>query len=197
MAILRERNDLDKKWTWYLFLLANVCVLIGCAATWMMVAKGQANLLYLPTVICNLIAIVLAAVFMWLESKDTMPKAVHFQKKWLWFYLTALIIFCSSIIFNTVWFVLVLNEGKAFGHANQWKLIVYFVITGVLTLVAIGFQRYARFRIDLDIYRRKHGQNPKAKDDAKAEAKAKAKQEKIKKSDAKATSGLLDEIDKK
>jgi len=197
MGILRERNDLDKKWTWYLFLLANVCVLIGCAATWMMVARGQAHLLYLPTIICNLIAIVLAGLFMYMEAKDTMPKAVHFQKKWLWWYLAALIVFCVSIIFNAVWYVLMINDNFARAKSQQWVLIVYFVITGVLTLVAIGFQRYARFRIDLDIYRRKHGQNPKAKDDAKEEAKAKAKQEKVKKSDSKATSGLLDEIDKK
>ncbi|MCQ2956707.1 MAG: DUF5453 family protein [Mycoplasmoidaceae bacterium] len=71
------------------------------------------------------------------------------------------------------------------------------VITGVLTLVAIGLQRYARYKIDLDIYKRNRGEQPKkeeiAKDKAKAE-KDKAKQDKKQK--PMASSGLSEEIDK-
>ncbi|MBQ6970510.1 hypothetical protein IJQ19_02865 [bacterium] len=42
-------------------------------------------------------------------------------------------------------------------------LIVYLVVPTLLTLVSVGINRYARFGIDFDVYRRKHGQNPNDK----------------------------------
>ncbi|MCQ3907687.1 MAG: hypothetical protein MJ219_02925 [Mycoplasmoidaceae bacterium] len=63
----------------------------------------------------------------------------------------------------------------------------------MLTLVAIGLQRYARFKIDLDIYRRTHGELPKAEEIAKEEKK---QQEKAEKSSGQATSGLSETIGK-
>ena len=46
-------------------------------------------------------------------------------------------------------------------------LIIYLVIPVLLTLLSVGINRYARFRIDLDVYRRKHGQSYSDKKDLK------------------------------
>ncbi len=71
------------------------------------------------------------------------------------------------------------------------------VITGVLTLVAIGLQRYARYKIDLDIYKRTHGGQPKKEEIEKDKAKAeKAKVKQSKKQKPMASSGLSESIDK-
>ena len=188
---MRERTDLDKKWTWYLFLAANVIVLIGCAVTFVLIKNATSNsgaIFFVPSLVCNIAALVLAGFFVWLEAKNTMPKAVHFRRKWLWWYLAALIVFVVSIIFNFLFLIIYYNQIRIPIDAD-WPLIIYLVITGVLTLVAIGMQRYARYKIDLDIYRRKHGELPKKEEIAKDEAK-------LKEAEVKASSGLADSIDK-
>ncbi|MBQ0045366.1 MAG: DUF5453 family protein [Mycoplasma sp.] len=195
MPILRDKTDLDKKPTWYIFLAANVVVLLGCAITYILFSQTDIKntlVIYVPCIVCNIIALILCGFFIWIEARTTMPKAVHFQRKWLWWYLAAMIVFVCSIIFNFI-FLIVFNLFYWPGPDKQtWPLIIYIVVTGVLTLIAIGLQRYARYKIDLDIYRRKHGELPKKKEIEKDQKKAsKAKDDK-----PTATSGLADSIGK-
>lgn len=208
---MRERTDLDKKPTWYLFLFANVLVVLGCAITWIMCVQPdvQVNILYVPTLVCNLVSIVLAALFMYFEAKNTMPQVVHFQRKWLWWYLVAIIIFVVALLFDIIFFVLCSNKMPHTMPGYQTYLIVLLVVTGVLTLAAMGIQRYARFKIDLDIYRRKHGEMVKKQEEEKDKAKLAEKQLKEKAKEVKKekrlksegkdiktpSSGLIDELD--
>ena len=191
---MRERNDLDKKPIWYLFLIANVVVIIGCAVTYVLFSNAVADegtIFFIPSLVCNIVALVLCGLFVWLEAKYTMPKAVHFQRKWLWWYLAAIIVFVVSIIFNFI-FIAIFKGYAKFPLSQTWPLIIYIVITAVLTLVSIGLQRYARFKIDLDIYRRTHGELPKKEEIEKDKAKVKKKQ--TKGSKGQPSSGLADSI---
>lgn len=199
MPIFRERTDLDKKPTWYLFLAANVLVLLGCAITFALYYNDTFNkdtgVQYVPTIVCNLVALVAAGFFIWLEAKGIMNKVMHFRKKWLKFYLAALIVFVSAVIYTFV-FNFVFRHFY-FQDPDKYKdvLIADIVVAGVLTLVSIGLQRYARFKIDLDMYRRTHGEVPKAEEDAKEETK-KQEVKSEQSSSSQATSGLTDSITK-
>jgi len=203
------RSELGKKPYWYLFLLANLIVIIGCAITFAYMYKSTAQsapLLYLATLICNILAVIPAGFFVWLELKDLSPKIMHFQRKWLKFYIISASFFVAAIIFNAIFFC-ICGQRQEFmpGSDKKWVWIIYLVITIVLTLVAIVFQRYARYRIDLDVYRRKHGEEIKQKEDL---AKAKAEEEKAKKPEEiktheikdstidKPTGGLVEQMDK-
>ena len=193
MENTKNKNELSKKPTWYLFALCNIIVLIGCVATYAMAIKTDTDLgkLFIPTLVCNLIAVALAILFVYLEQRLIMPKQMHFQRKWLKFYLAAIIIFVCAIVFNSIFFVACINKTSSFDK-KSWQLIVHLVVTGVLTLVAIGFQRYARFKIDLDIYRRNHGEEIKQDDKPKKEPKKEIATKPD--SDNKATGGLLDQM---
>lgn len=201
MPVIREKTDLDKKLNWFIFMGANVVVLLGCAITWILIEQGVGNLLWLPTLICNLVAIGLAGLFGYFEVKDIAPKIMHFQRKWLKFYIIAFSIFVVAILFNVCYYLFFLSKSDLIVLKNQkWQLIVYFAITGVLTLVSIGFQRYARFRIDLDVYRRKHGEEIKNKEDLKKEKKEtkpeQKPEEKKQPGQQGASGGLIDQMDK-
>ena len=197
MPILRERTDLDKKPTWYLFLTANVLVLLGCAITFALfyndTFKTNNATQYVPTLVCNLVALVFAGIFIWLEAKGIMNKVMHFRKKWLWFYLAALIVFVIAVIYTFV-FLFIFVHFYWSDDAGKSVLIADIVVAGVLTLIAIGIQRYARFKIDLDMYRRTHGEVPKAEENAKEEKKQEAKIDQP--TQDQPTSGLVDSIDK-
>lgn len=194
---MRERTDLDKKPTWYLFLFANVAVFIGAIVTLVLFKNGPVDTVvnFVPTLVCNLVALVACGFFIWLESKGIMNKVAHFRRKWLWWYLVAIIVFIVAIIFTFV-FYWVYRQFYFAPNGPTWKVMIANpVVAGVLTLVSIGLQRYARYKIDLDIYKRNHGELPKKeemeKDRAKQE-KAQAKQD----TKSKASSGLADSIDK-
>lgn len=197
MPILRERTDLDKKPTWYLFLAANVLVLLGCAITFALFYNDtfkNNTTQYVPTIVCNLVALVLSGLFIWLEAKGIMNKSMHFRKKWLWFYLSALIVFVVAIIYTFI-FLFIFVHFYWSEDVRKTVLIADIVVAGFLTLVAIGLQRYARFKIDLDMYRRTHGEIPKAEENAKEEAKRKETKSTTPTSDQ-PTSGLVDSIGK-
>lgn len=191
MALFRETTDLDKKPTWYLFLAANVIVLLGCAITWILFKQEpvQYNLTLIPTLVCNIVALILCGVFIYLEAKGIMAKVAHFRKKWLYWYLAAMIVFVVAILFCFIFiFIFKGSHHDLDDGMRQTMLIIYFTITGVLTLVSVGLQRYARFKIDLDIYRRLHGEMPKKEEEIKERSKAPSD------SSAQPTSGLTDEI---
>lgn len=197
---MRERTDLDKKPTWYLFLASNVIVFIGVVVTFALFKKPDVAdniVLWVPTIVCNLVALALCAIFIWLEAKGIMNKAVHFQRKWLYWYLSALIVFVVAVIFSFVFLVVFkMNffNMRSEKYSYEWKpLIADIVVTGVLSLVSIGLQRYARYKIDLDIYKRNRGELPKKEEMEKDKAKAEKAEAK---SDAKASSGLADSISK-
>lgn len=197
MSILRERTDLDKKPIWYLFLASNILILLGCAITWILCIRENFNhdTILIPGVVCNIIALAACGLFIWFEAKSTMPKAVHFQRKWLYWYLSSIIVFVVAIIFSFIYiFIYRKNTTNPASDRRQWSLIIYFVITGILSLVSIGLQRYARFRIDLDIYRRTHGELPKKDEIEKDKAKFKKQQDDNRESIP--SSGLADSIDK-
>lgn len=192
MPIGRERTELDKKPTWFIFMAANFVVVLGCAITWILFARSDnTGIFWIPTLVCNLVGLVLCGLFMWFELKDISPKIMHFRRKWLWIYVVAAIFFVVAIIFNVMFFVFYLRENiEPSAEMPLWPFIVYFVITAVLTLISIGLQRYARFKIDLDIYRRKRGQMPEQK---KEESKV---EEKPKDVSGQPSGGLKEQIDK-
>jgi hypothetical protein len=199
MQLNKDSYGLDKKPTWYIFLLANVIVLVSCLVTWGMLFKGFFNSLKWPTLACNLTAIGLITIFLLIEYRITIPKIVHFQKKWLWWYLIAIIIFLFSIIFNFVFYYFVIQNSNLQVLKNNranWKFLCHVIIIGLLTLSSIAIQRYARFRIDLDLYRRVHGQNPSTNKKEKISNNKSKPQTQKKDKTANTSSGLLKEMDK-
>ena len=193
----KDVSILNKKPIWYIFLLANVIILVSCFITWGMIFKGLSNSLHLPILICNLLATALVALFLLIEYRNTIPKIVHFQKKWLWWYLSAITIFVLSIIFNFTFYYFAIqnsNFKQLKTHRTNWKFLLHIIVISILTLVSIALQRYARFRIDLDIYRRIHGQTPSQD---KKQQKIKNKTKSVDKDDTKnISSGLLQGMDK-
>ncbi len=196
MPIGRERNELDKKPTWFIFVAANFLVVLGTAITWILWARSDNQGVYfVPTLVCNLLGIILCGLFIWLELKDIAPKMMHFQRKWLWYYAASAIVFVVAIIFNACFFFGYLKSHVdpivPLDIAKCWPLLIFLLITLVLTLVSIGLQRYARFKIDLDIYKRKRGQMPQQPKEEKPDEK------KPQDSSPKATGSLVEQMDNK
>lgn len=167
MDMSKNKKELTKKPWWYLFLIANILVILGCAITYFLFKKIDSGAtifqqIFLPTLICNILSFLVLGFFVVLEYRDIIPKQMHFQKKWIYIYIVSICIFFIAIVFSTIFFIFIRDNWITNWNSDlkQIMLIVYLLVSTVLSLLSVGINRYARFGIDLDVYRRKHGQSP-------------------------------------
>lgn len=172
MDINQNKKEISKRPWWYLFLIANFCIILGCAITYFLFKKIDSGVtvvdkLFIPTLACNIASFIALVFFLIFEYKDIIPKQMHFQRKWIYVYVVSVCFFFLAIVFSIIFFIFIRDNWVSTTTWNasfkQIMLIIYLAITALLTLLSIGINRYARFRIDLDVYRRKHGQNPNDK----------------------------------
>ena len=211
--IVPNRKEINRGWTWYIFVIANFLIVLGVAITWIVFSVEGTNiqLAFLPTLICNLCSLLIIGLFIFFENKQISPKIHHFQKKWLKFYIISMLVYFIAFILSIVSFLLVSIGGLKPNVAADASMIttiyiIFFSLVAVISAISTGIYRYARFKIDLDLYRRKRGvvvvEETKALEEKKQrQSLEKEEYEKIKESSEKtshhpsqtsASSGLFD-----
>ncbi len=189
--VLEDANEekFNVSWTWYIFLLANVILLIGAAITWILCSNGL-EYLYVPTLVCNLLSFVPLCIFLYFELKQIIPQRFHVKMKWYYFILSAVILFGVNIIISC--FIIFIPT------TSNTTCMINFIVLVVLSLVCVGLYRYGRFHIDKEIYCRRHG--IELKQNQKYSSQRKLKREKVNKmsnEEFKKYREHLEEIDKK
>lgn len=180
-----EDNGVSLTWTWYLLLGACFLLLLGIALSWILITRNviSSQIYYLPSLICSLISICLLISFVYFDTKDFNLLKFHVPKKVFNIYFASIFIFALSILFAIIYlFFYRLSQNIS----TDVFFIIGFIISAVLTLIAIGLYRYAKYKIDLTIYLRKHGKDTKT-DETKS---------KPSNSSSQASSGLTDAIKK-
>ena len=77
---LKEKMKKEKfkpYWTWYIFLLINVLVIIGTAACWIVFNYNEQDY-WIPTIACNIVALAGLVVFMIFEINHKMNIKITF-----------------------------------------------------------------------------------------------------------------------
>lgn len=201
-------KQIKTKWTWYLFLVANVFLVLGVAITWILFHESfEFSIIILPISILGILGIITMIVFYWFESKELILIRQHVNKKWFNYYLLAGIAYIFNLIITFALVFIDINVIPDFFRMQMF--IIIFVVVALISLISIGLYRYGRFRIDLDLYRRKRGEELKkikAKELEKLQHRnmKSSKYKNIKKQDGKnndneqiASSGLTNKIEKK
>ena len=155
---LKEKIKKEKfrpYWTWYIFLICNVLVILGAAITWIVWTNNAESKYWVSTIVCNLVAIGGIAAFAIFEVKDLKLKLFHTQKKWSYFIIGSVCVFGAIIVISSVLGVLQPQHKGSGGVPIE--IVCDFSVTAFLSLVAVGLYRYGRFHIDKDIFARKHG----------------------------------------
>lgn len=184
---IEEENDgISLTWTWYLLIGACFLLLLGIALSWILITRSviSSQVYYLPSLICSLLSICLLISFVYFDTKDFNLLKYHVPKKIFNLYFSSIAVFAFSILFAIIYlFFYRISESIS----TDVFFIIGFVITAILTLIAIGLYRYAKYKIDLTIYLRKHGKDTKAEE---------TKKDVPVDSSSKASSGLTDAIKK-
>lgn len=166
-----KKDSFKTNWTWYLFLLSCIIIVIGTTISLIIfytLLNGSItkdNLQWkLSTIICNILGLIIIAIFAYFEFKNFKVQKFHTQFKWFKFIISSLFLY-SSIIIITCIILIVVPDGYI--KVYLWAPILNLVISMIFSLIAVGLYRYGRFHIDKDIYMRRHGKQIKDEISAK------------------------------
>ena len=154
----RLRDEIKKEkfrpfWTWYLYLVCNILVILGTAISWILWMYGNKESIYIPVLVCNLVSLGGFVAFMIFEAKDVKLKIFHTKKKWIYFIIAGACIYAALVIMTSLIVAFPITEI----NKVPVNLVCSFAISAGISLVDIGLYRYGRFHIDKDIFARKHG----------------------------------------
>lgn len=166
----------------YIIVIANIILPLSIGMNfivkYMIITLGTlSNINFYLFLISPYLGILITCILYFFDLKyffvDYPYKKFHFNKKWTKFYISGIIIFCINIL---VTFALILssflysrNLYKNTNY-NELKEIVpiiaknidiflwiNFSLTCLLCLISFGLMKYARFKIDVELLKRKKG----------------------------------------
>ena len=204
-----EKPKFQTSYTYYIFLLCNFIAMLGLAICLIFTKNNNPDFNFkLPVVICNIVALFIYAVFLYLESRIILPYRFHINHKWYGWFIASTVIFAAILIASTVIVCLPVN------WSMSWAIGLFSGCVAV-SLVDIGIYRYGRFHIDKEIFQRKNGiyaeqeklekqkhEQSRHQIDQMSDDEFKKLRDKINSSSStvyigkKATSNLVDELDK-
>jgi hypothetical protein len=120
------------------------------------------------------IAALLLVVFYYLDSKELILIRQHVPYKYFTIYFVAGFVFIASLIFcfifgnqNIIYRVAASIASNKSPTITAWNAAygILFGVTAFLSLISIAFYRYARYCIDLTLYRRRHGELAKTEEE--------------------------------
>lgn len=160
----------------YITLVANLIVVIATAINFAVFSLRDNTTIYV-ILIAPFLAVLISCLLYYFDIKyffaDYPYKKFHFKKKWTKFYilgicifgieLLAILIFAIASSYNYMDVInlpdvtsLVINQAT---NLLAYLLWASFGVGCVLGLVATGFVKYSRFKIDVELLARKNGKN--------------------------------------
>lgn len=168
---MNKENIKDKnpnKWTWYLFLFANIIFLVGIGIAWI-ILRNNANPIsywYVSIIVCDIVAAILITIFFYFETQELFYLKMHVPRKCFFFYLWSGVFFVAALIFTMIMTPFIKPHSL---NDTTLLMALLFGVSAFLTLVSVGLYRYGKFKIELAIYRRRHGETQKKQEEINKE----------------------------
>lgn len=160
----------------YITLVANLIVVIATAINFAVFSLRDNTTIYV-ILIAPFLAVLISCLLYYFDIKyffaDYPYKKFHFKKKWTKFYILGICIFGIELLAILIFAiagsynymdVINLPDVTSLAINQATNLLAYllwasFGVGCVLGLVATGFVKYSRFKIDVELLARKNGKN--------------------------------------
>lgn len=162
----------------YITLVANLIVVLATAINFAVFALRETTTIY-AILIAPFLAVIFSCLLYYFDIKyffnDYPYKKFHFKKKWTKFYIVGICIFGIELLAILIFVIvgsynymnvinLPISIQRDYMVNEAANLLAYllwasFGVACVLGLVATGFIKYSRFKIDVEILARKNGKN--------------------------------------
>jgi hypothetical protein len=107
--------------------------------------------------VCDLVSILIASVFYYFESRELFYLKAHVPKKCFYYYLSSGVFFLLAVL-STILITPATSKLENIYGNIALPMGLMFGLTAFFSLIAIGLYRYGKFRIELAIYKRRHGE---------------------------------------
>ena len=146
-----------RKWTWYLFLFANVILIIGIGISFAITNTSSVlTYWFVPIIVCGIVSIVAASMCYYLETKELVLLKTHVPRECFFFFLLSGAIYTMALLFA---FAMTGATQSITPHQPfTLSLALNFGITAFLSLISIGLYRYGKYRIEMAMYKRRRGE---------------------------------------
>lgn len=149
----------------YFHLMGSILFVIGIVVTVVLLLNKNKTtdinvpnlwLLYLPNLIFSIISICLIFVYFWNKNNYFKLIKMHTNIKWLWYSYASALVVAVGITVTLILFWL----ANFISQEDQTKWYFYLVIAIAIffMLISSGLESYSKFRISIDIARRRYGE---------------------------------------
>ncbi|MGL5591657.1 MAG: hypothetical protein ACRDCF_02940 [Mycoplasmoidaceae bacterium] len=144
-----------------LYKVSSISIVLGVMISIIVVANSPKDLIgqILPIIIFSCVAAITSCAYMIILTKEYTLIRLHMTKNWIFYDWVAIYINLANMIFSLS-FITSFSTYGMWGNSS-WVTIVLICIVLFISLIGVGFQQYSHFKINVDIEKRKNGENSK------------------------------------
>ncbi|MGL5640309.1 MAG: DUF5453 family protein [Mycoplasmoidaceae bacterium] len=144
-----------------LYKVSSISIVLGVMISIILVANNPNDLIgqILPIIIFSCVSAITSCVYMIILTKEYTLIKFHMTKNWIFFDWVAIYVNLTNMIFSLS-FITSFSIYGMWGNSS-WVTIILICVVLFISLIGVGFQQYSHFKINVDIEKRKNGENLK------------------------------------
>ncbi|MGL5246044.1 MAG: DUF5453 family protein [Mycoplasmoidaceae bacterium] len=166
-----KNNNIIKILLVTLYKVSSLSIVLGVMISIIIVANNPNDLIgqILPITILSCVSAITSCIYMIILTKEYTLIKFHMTKNWIFYDWIAVYINLTNMIFSLSF----ITSFSIYGMwaNNSWVTIALICIVLFISLIGVGFQQYSHFKINVDIEKRKNGENSKEQINNKKEMK--------------------------
>lgn len=148
-----------------LLLVGNVLYTIGLVLTSVLIIKSNKSfqsesanltLLFLPSIICTFFSIILFCLYFYNKRNYFLLVKMHINSKWIFFHYIGGLLLSLGILVTAI--LMWISNIISIDAQNTWYFYFVIALNILFLIISYGIDAYSKFRISVDIARRKMGE---------------------------------------
>ncbi|MGL4617203.1 MAG: DUF5453 family protein [Mycoplasmoidaceae bacterium] len=144
-----------------LYKISSISIVLGVMISIIIVSNSPNDLIgqILPIIIASCVSSITSCIYMIILTKEYTLIKFHMTKNWIFYDWLATYINLANMIFSLSF----ITSFSIYGlwANNSWVTIILICIVLFISLIGVGFQQYSHFKINVDIEKRRNGENEK------------------------------------
>lgn len=150
----------------YSLLVGNVLYTIGLVLTSVLIIKSNKSLqsesanltlLFLPSIICTFFSIILFCLYFYNKRNYFLLVKMHINSKWIFFHYIGGLLLSLGILITAI--LMWISNLISIDAQNKWYFYFVIALNILFLIISYGIDAYSKFRISIDIARRKMGED--------------------------------------
>lgn len=158
----KENNLFKNRIYSYLFLFANILILLGIGISWVLCNKNQNVNQTLIISVFSISSAVIAGVFFYFETREISLVSMHINKKLVQLYILSCVFYLVSLVFSVAFQLICTKylQTTFKGESEKYVVIFYSIelaIGGFFSFLSQIIFKIVCYKIDFALWKRRNG----------------------------------------